>query len=117
MAEGVGSYVFGDLMSLSDQAEAAAPKAAPRWALGPPAARVEGIDRALRGRQANSPEYKGEVASLDASGQTTLANLLQRIKAAPVSPWVLCLCSNLVAELSKNPGGEVAGARGASASR
>jgi hypothetical protein len=92
------------------QPEAVAPTAAPQWALAPSAVRVQEVDRALRGRLAKSFEHIGEVALLDAGSQTALSKLQQRLNAAPVSPWVYCLYSKLVAELAKYPRGDVAGA-------
>ena len=45
----------------------------------------------------------------DGSGDALPASIEASIKAAPVSPWVFCLYSKLVAELSKTSGGNVAG--------
>jgi hypothetical protein len=80
---------------------------APKWDLAPSVARVDGIDEALRRRLANSLNYLGEVASLDASQRATLARIEDRLKAGPVSPWVFGLYSKLVAELSKNTEADV----------
>jgi hypothetical protein len=91
------------------QLETVAPTAAPQWALAPSAVRAQEIDRALRGRLAKSFEYIGEVAFLDTGSQAALSNLLQRLSTDPVSPWVYCLYSKLVAELAKNPRADVTG--------
>jgi HEXXH motif-containing protein len=97
-----------ELASLSTISAGLASDEAPRWSLVPSAARVDGIDRALRIRLADSLNYLGELASLDAGRQAALVRLEGRLRAAPVSPWVFCLYSELVAELSKDPRGDVA---------
>jgi HEXXH motif-containing protein len=81
---------------------------APRCSLVPSAFRVDGIDRALRIRLADSLRYLGEIAYLDVSRAAALIRLEERLRATSVSPWVFCLYSKLVAELSKDPPGDVA---------
>jgi HEXXH motif-containing protein len=96
-----------ELASLSKKSAVLAAAEAPRWSLAPSVSRVDGIDRALRVRLADSLQYLGEFAALDAGRQAALAGLEARLRAAPVSPWVFCLYSKLVAELSKQPRGDV----------
>jgi HEXXH motif-containing protein len=78
----------------------------PRWVLAPCASRVDNIDRALRVRLATSLRYLAEFASLDAGRHAVLVGFEEG--PAPVSPWVFCLYSKLVAELSKNRRRDVA---------
>jgi HEXXH motif-containing protein len=94
-------------MSILSQLAGAADEV-PQWDLVPSPSRVEGIDRMLRVRLAESLQYLGEFASLDTGRQAALVSLEGRLRAAPVSPWVFCLYSKLVADLSKDPGGDVA---------
>ena len=56
---------------------------------------------------AESLAYLAEVACLGEAHSATLAELLQRLRSGPVSPWVFCLYSKLVAELAKSPRGDV----------
>ena len=81
--------------------------AAPRWGLAPSVQRVAAIDQGLRLRLAESLAYLAEVACLGEAHSATLAELLQRLRSGPVSPWVFCLYSKLVAELTKSPRGDV----------
>jgi HEXXH motif-containing protein len=97
-----------ELASLSTKSAVFASVEAPRWSLAPSATRVDDIDRALRVRLADSLQYLGEFAALDAGRQAALVGLEARLRAAPVSPWVFCLYSKLVAELSKEPRRDVA---------
>jgi HEXXH motif-containing protein len=80
---------------------------APRWSVAPSRSGVDVIDRTLRIRLADSFRYLGEIASLDASRAAALIRLEERLRATSVSPWVFCLYSKLVAELSKDPRGNV----------
>jgi hypothetical protein len=73
------------------------------WDLGPSISRVHEIDSALRRRLAESLAYLGEFASLDAKRQAVLQ---ARLMSGPVSPWVFCLYTKLVAELSNNSSAE-----------
>jgi HEXXH motif-containing protein len=68
--------------------------------LAPSAARVSEIDSILRLRLADSFEYLGGLAAFDAAGRDAVLGLIERLNAGPVSPWVFCLYSRLVAELS-----------------
>jgi HEXXH motif-containing protein len=95
-------------MSLAEQTAAVPVDEAPRWALAPRPVRVDGIDQALRGRLADSLHYLGEIGSLDPSRQAALLGLERKLRTTPVSPWVFCLYSKLVAEISKHPRGDVA---------
>jgi hypothetical protein len=74
-----------------------------RWDLPPDSARVAAIDAALRGRLSASLDYLGEIV-LARTGQSLpeLSQLRARLSQGPVSPWLFCLYSKLVAELSKN---------------
>ncbi len=96
------------MTSLLYQSEPVAVEA-PSWDLAPSLRRVAAIDAALRLRLASSLDYLADVASLDGSDDALLASIEASLKAAPVSPWVFCLYSKLVAELSKTSGGNVAG--------
>ena len=71
------------------------------WDLAPSPSRVDEIDSMLRLRLAESFEYLGGLPSFEAGRRTALSGLMERLKAGPVSPWVFCLYSRLVAELSK----------------
>jgi len=62
----------------------------------------------MRARLADSLHYLGELAALDPSQQAALMGLEARLREAAVSPWVFGLYSKLVAELSKDPRGDVA---------
>ena len=79
---------------------------APRWDLSPSVSRVASIDRALRRRLAESLAYLADVASSDDCHRPALATIEKSLKAGPVSPWVFCHYSKLVAELSKDPRGD-----------
>ena len=79
---------------------------APRWSVAPSLARVAAIDEALRLRLAQSLAYLAEVASLAETHSEALAKIEQRLRSGPVSPWVFCLYSKLVAELAKSPQGD-----------
>jgi hypothetical protein len=98
-----------DLTPLSGQFAAIAVNETPRWNIVPSASRVDGIDRALRVRLAEALDYLAKLASLDPGRQAALVSLERRLKAAPISPWVFCLYSKLVVELSKDPRGDVTG--------
>ena len=78
----------------------------PRWSLAPSAPRVAAIDELLRLRLAQSLAYLAEVASLAETHAEALAEIEQRLRSGPVSPWVFCLYSKLVAELAKTPRGD-----------
>jgi hypothetical protein len=52
--------------------------------------------------------YLGEVATGE-NRHASLAHIGQELEAGPVSPWVFCLYSKLVAELARDPGGNVTG--------
>jgi hypothetical protein len=80
---------------------------APRWALAPSAARAGAIDQGLRLRLASSLAYLAELAGLGDSSEA-IANLEEKLTAGPVSPWVFCLYSKLVAELAKDASGDAA---------
>jgi hypothetical protein len=58
----------------------------------------------LRLRLADSFEYLGGLPVFDETGRVAVSSLIDRLKVGPVSPWVFCLYSRLVAELSQ--GGE-----------
>jgi hypothetical protein len=98
-----------ELTPLSGQSAAIAANEAPRWSLVPSGSRVDDIDQGLRVRVAEALDYLAKLTSLDPSRQAALVSLERRLKAAPVSPWVFCLYSKLVAELSKDPRGDVTG--------
>jgi hypothetical protein len=87
----------------------AVPTEAPGWALAPSAARVYGIDAALRQKLASSLAYLADAASLHSSHHADLTALEDRLLKGPVSPWVFCLYSKLVADLAKAVGDVGAG--------
>lgn len=97
------------MLTLLDEREGIAVEA-PRWALAPSVPRVQALDEALRLKLADSLAYLAEVASLGDSQSAALARIEERLKFRPVSPWVFCLYSKLVAELAKMPRGDVGGA-------
>jgi HEXXH motif-containing protein len=76
--------------------------------LPPDSARVAAIDAALRGRLAASLDYLGEIV-LARTGRPLpeMSQLRARLAQGPVSPWLFCLYSKLVAELSKREDGDV----------
>jgi hypothetical protein len=78
----------------------------PRWSLAPSVPRVAAIDESLRLRLAQSLAYLAEVAALAETHAQALAEIEQRLRSGPVSPWVFCLYSKLVAELAKTPRGD-----------
>ncbi len=71
------------------------------WDLAPSPSRVDELDSMLRLRLAESFEYLGGLPSLEAGHRAVLVNLAERLRAGSVSPWVFCLYSRLVAELSQ----------------
>src|SRR6476659_9514725 len=79
-----------------------------RWGLPPDRARVAAIDEALRARFSASLDYIGELV-LARTGQPLpeMNQLRARLAQGPVSPWLFCLYSKLVAELSKREDGDV----------
>jgi hypothetical protein len=79
-----------------------------RWGLPPDSARVAAIDEALRARLSASLDYIGELV-LARTGQPLpeMSKLRARLAQGPVSPWLFCLYSKLVAELSKREDGDV----------
>jgi HEXXH motif-containing protein len=73
----------------------------PLWDLLPSPSRIDKIDFMLRVRLAKSFEYLGGLPTFGTGQRDALFRLVERLKAAPVSPWVFCLYSKLVAELSR----------------
>jgi hypothetical protein len=69
--------------------------------LAPAPDRVNEIDSRLRLGLADSFEYLGGLPLFDATGREAVLGLIERLKAGPVSPWVFCLYSRLVADLSQ----------------
>ena len=88
-------------------AEATDVAVAPRWGLAPSLPRVAAIDEGLRLRLAESLAYLAEVADLTEAHSAALAKLDRRLRSGPVSPFVFCLYSKLVAELAKSVHGDV----------
>ena len=84
----------------------------PSWQieLGPSEARARQIDHRLRVRLADSLEYLGRAAGVPREGHSGLDELIQRVRNKPISPWVSCLYSRVVYELSRTPRGDVEGA-------
>ena len=81
----------------------------PETELEPSAIRAEEIDRALRARLAQSLNYLADVSAAGPGPSLDLKELSAQLQSHdPVSPWVFCLYSKLVAELAKNPRGDVA---------
>lgn len=78
-------------------------------ALPPDPQRALACDARWRERLGRSFEYLGEVtASRDEGSAARLASVRDRVAAGPVSPWVTCLYSRLVAELSRKEPGPIA---------
>jgi len=75
----------------------------------PSVQRAEEIDLGLRAKLAQSVQYLAEVAGFASAREAELAELSARIRAAPVSAWVFCLYSKLVADLIQRPRGDVTG--------
>lgn len=77
--------------------------------------RAEQVDRSLRVRLAASFDYLSTLTGPDVA--LALHDLSARLPAAPVSPWLFCLYSRLVAELARKraPGREFAAALRAAA--
>lgn len=90
-------------MSLSVQSPIEESKSPPLLDLAPSADRVDRIDAGLRTRLAESLKYLQGAASFDSEEKNILSAVEQRLNTGPVSPWVFCLYSRLVAELSNNP--------------
>ena len=95
----------GDL-TLLDQSQEMTVES-PTWDLAPSVARVAAVDAALRRRLACSLAYLAELASLHSSHDAHLQRFDVRLRSGPVSPWVFCLYSELVAKLAKAPGSDV----------
>lgn len=74
------------------------------YALSPSAARAETIDRELRARLIDSFSHIAECADLGRDGTANLECVKAELHKSSVSPWVFCLYSKLVAELSRNNG-------------
>jgi HEXXH motif-containing protein len=96
-------------LTLLDESEGIDIEARP-WGLAPSVARVDAIDTALRKRLAGSLAYLAAAASLAETHQVALESIGDRLSAGPVSPWVFCLYSKLVAQLAKAPGSDVSAA-------
>jgi len=88
-------------MSVTSETQDVEISKASLWDLAPSPSRVDELDSMLRLRVAESFEYLGGLPSFEAGQRTALSGLVKRLKAGPVSPWVFCLYSRLVAELSK----------------
>jgi hypothetical protein len=71
------------------------------WDLAPSPCRVDEIDSMLRLRLADSFDYLGGLPLFEASRRSAVFDLIERLKEGPVSPWVFCLYSKLVTDLSK----------------
>lgn len=69
--------------------------------LAPSPSRVHEIDSMLRLRLAESFEYLAGLPSFEGGRRAVLLGLTERLRAGSVSPWMFCLYSRLVAELSK----------------
>lgn len=77
------------------------------WALAPSPARVRVIDQGLRVQLAGSLAYLADLAGIDRS-RDAISGLEAKLRAGPVSPWVFCLYSRLVAELARDGRGDAA---------
>jgi HEXXH motif-containing protein len=77
-----------------------------RWALPPDSACVATTDKVLRARLSSSLDY---LAELVRTGEPLpeMSQLRARLDEGPVSPWLFCLYSKLVADLSKREDGQV----------
>ena len=96
----------GEAMTVLNEICGEAVAAAP-WAIRPSAPRVSAIDAGLRYRLADSLSYLGQVASLGDNEASLLTKVTARLQSGPVSPWVFCLYSKMVSELSKSPQGDI----------
>ena len=91
-------------MALQDQVGLAASREAGAHdpsAISPCAARAEYIDRKLRARLSDSFRHIADCVDLGDDGAAKLNFLESRLRHSSVSPWVFCLYSKLVAEISK----------------
>jgi HEXXH motif-containing protein len=70
-------------------------------ALTPSAARADAIDTRLRARLLDSFCHIADCVSLGDDGPANLKLLDSRLRGLSISPWVFCLYSKLVAEISK----------------
>jgi hypothetical protein len=77
-------------------------------ALSPNAARVDAIDAKLRARLVDSFCHIADCVDLGDDSAAKLGFLERRLLDSSVSPWVFCLYSKLVAELSKDNGNDAA---------
>ena len=71
-------------------------------ALPPSAARVKQIDGRLRSQLSDSFCHIADSVDLGDEEEAKLRRLASRLRDASVSPWVFCLYSKLVAQLSNN---------------
>jgi hypothetical protein len=71
------------------------------WTLSPSVARVEYLDGKLRSRLIDSFRHIAGCGGLGDDSSANLMLLEGRLGGSSVSPWVFCLYSKLVAELSK----------------
>jgi HEXXH motif-containing protein len=94
-------------MYLSSQTDAVQAAASPLWAIAPFPSRVERVDLALRDKLRKSLDHIGEVLRGNDLELEGLGDLEAKLGEGPVSPWVFCLYSKLVSELSKRPPGDV----------
>jgi hypothetical protein len=72
--------------------------------LPPSPSRVDEIDSLLRLRLADSFEYLGGLPWFEPGRRVAVFDLIERLSAGPVSPWVFCLYSRLVTQLSARNG-------------
>ena len=97
-------------MHTSSQVKTFPPAEMSLWALDPSRSRVERLDLSLRERLEESLDYVVQVSRERDNAELVGLDMVQRrLKSGPVSPWVFCLYSKLVAELSRQPAGDVAG--------
>ncbi len=85
---------------------------APPWSSTPSVARVASIDQGLRFRLAELLAYLAEVAPFLITPSGALAKIERRLRSGPVSPWVFCLYSKLVSEVTKSPPGDASATLG-----
>ena len=93
--------VEAELTSASTQFLQTCGPEAPRWSLGPSLTRAKEIDEALRFRLCESLDYLASLPVFQDAQKSVLGDLTARLRTASASPWVFCLYSKLVAELSK----------------
>jgi hypothetical protein len=96
-------------MQISDKIASIIPAKTSLGSLAPSRSRVDALDLAMRTRLNQSFDYIREFVSAHSESDLFgVSNAQARLRAGSVSPWMFCLYSKLVAELSKENWKEVA---------